>query len=75
MLKAAGVRDIGFHYAWHSCGTLMYLQYVPIAVISEWLGHVSKAFTLATHVHSQREALSTAAQSFARLVTNRDNSG
>jgi integrase len=64
MLKAAGVRHIRFRDARHICGTLMHLQDVPIAVISAWLGHASKAFTL-----------STAAQSFARVVTNRDNSG
>jgi hypothetical protein len=38
---------------------------------SAWLGHASKAFTMATYVHSQPAALSTAAQSFARV----DNSG
>jgi integrase len=74
MLKAAGVRHIRFHDARHTCGTLMHLQDVPIAVISAWLGHASKAFTMATYVHSQPEALSIAAQSFARVVTNRDNS-
>jgi integrase len=42
----------------------MHLQDVPIAVISAWLGHASKAFTMATYVHSQPEALNTAAQSF-----------
>ena len=35
----------------------MHLQDVPIAVISAWLGHASKAFTMATYVHSQPEAL------------------
>ena len=75
MLKAASVRHIRFHDVRHTCGTLMHLQDVPIAVISAWLGHASKAFTMATYVHSQPEALSTAAQSFARVVTNRDNSG
>ena len=74
MLKAAGVRHIRFHDARHTCGTLMHLQDVPIAVILAWLGHSSKAFTMATYVHAQRDALSTAAQSFARVVTNRDNS-
>lgn len=48
MLKAAGVRHIRFHDARHTCGTLMHLQDVPIAVISAWLGHASKAFTMAT---------------------------
>ena len=76
MLKAAGVRHIRFHDARHTCATLMHLRDVPIAVISAWLGHTSRTFTMATYVHSQPEALNTAAQSFARIVTNRDdNSG
>jgi integrase len=68
MLKAAGVRHIRFHDARHTCGTLMHLQDVPIAVISAWLGHASKAFTMATYVHSQPEALTLAAQSFNSVV-------
>ena len=51
MLKAAGVRHIPFHDARHTRGTLMHLQDVPIAVISAWLGHASKAFTMATYLH------------------------
>ncbi|MGO9386257.1 MAG: tyrosine-type recombinase/integrase [Mycobacterium sp.] len=68
MLKAAGVRHIRFHDARHTCGTLMHLQDVPIAVISAWLGHASKAFTMSTYVHSQPEALTLAAQSFNSVV-------
>lgn len=68
MLKAAGVRHIRFHDARHTCGTLMHLQAVPIAVISAWLGHASKAFTMATYVHSQPEALTIAAQSFDKVI-------
>lgn len=70
MLKAAGVRHIRFHDARHTCGTLMHLQDVPIALISAWLGHASKTFTMATYVHSQPEALTAAAKSFARVVEN-----
>ena len=68
MLKAAGVRHIRYHDARHTCGTLMHLQNVPIAVISAWLGHASKAFTMQTYVHSQPDALATAAQSFSKVV-------
>jgi integrase len=68
MLKAAGVRHIRLHDARHTCGTLMHLQDVPIAVISAWLGHSSKAFTMATYVHSQPEALALAAHSFVKVV-------
>ena len=75
MLKAAGVRHIRLHDARHTCGTLMHLlDGTPVAVISAWLGHSSTAFTMSTYVHSQPDALAAAAQSFTRLVTNRDNS-
>lgn len=76
MLEDAGVRHIRLHDARHTRGTLMHLlDGVPVAVIAAWLGHASAAFTLSTYVHSQPEALEAAAQSFARVVTNRDNSG
>ncbi|MGU3650605.1 site-specific integrase [Mycolicibacterium sp. A43C] len=75
MLKAAGVRHVRLHDARHTCGTLMHLlDNVPIAVISAWLGHSSKAFTMQTYVHSQPQALVAAAQSFARVVTTGHNS-
>jgi integrase len=75
MLKAAKVRQVRLHDARHTCGTLMHLDKVPIAVIAAWLGHASSAFTLSTYTHAQPEALADAAQSFARVVTIRDNSG
>ncbi len=68
MLKGAGVRHVRLHDARHTCGTAMHLKNVPIAVISAWLGHSSKAFTLQTYVHSQPQALLAAAQSFARVI-------
>ena len=74
IIKAGGVRHIRYHDALHTCGTPMHLQDVPIAVISARLGHASKAFTIQTYVHSQPEALAMAAQIFARVVTNGDNS-
>ena len=45
------------------CGTLMHLQGVPIVVVSAWLGHADPAFTMRTYVHSQNDALKTAAVS------------
>ena len=58
------------HDARHTCGTLMHLEGVPIAVIAAWLGHASSAFTMATCVHSQEPALADAARRLARVVTN-----
>jgi integrase len=46
----------------------MHLENVPIALISAWLGHASKAFTMATYVHSQPGALEGAAHSFTRIT-------
>ncbi|WP_301121154.1 site-specific integrase [Mycolicibacterium fortuitum] len=75
MLHAAGVRHVRLHDARHTCGTLMHLRGVPTALISAWLGHSSKAFTLQTYVNPKPESLVIAAQSFTRVVTIRDNSG
>lgn len=67
-LSAAGVRHVRLHDARHTCGTLMHLENVPVALISAWLGHASKAFTLQTYVHSQPGALAAAAGSLNRIV-------
>ena len=53
MLVAVGLPPVRLHDARHTCGTLMHLEGVPIAVIAAWLGHASSAFTMATYVHSQ----------------------
>ena len=70
LLAAAGVSPVRLHDARHTCGTLMHLEGVPIAVIAAWLGHASSAFTMATYVHSQEPALADAARSLGRVVTN-----
>ncbi|WP_255495061.1 site-specific integrase [Nocardia sp. GTS18] len=69
----AGVSRIRLHDARHTCGTLMHLNRVPLAVISAWLGHTDAAFTLKTYAHSQRAALDDAAATYGALVTDRDN--
>ncbi|WP_324194229.1 site-specific integrase [Nocardia terpenica] len=71
--KAAKVRRIRLHDARHTCGTIMHLQGVPIAVISAWLGHSDNAFTMRTYVHSQDDALTSAAATLEAVVTTRDN--
>ncbi|AAN12601.1 integrase [Mycobacterium phage Che9c] len=75
VLKAAGLRHVRLHDARHTCGTLMHLRGVPTALISAWLGHASKAFTLQTYVNPKPESLVIAAQSFTRVGTIRHNSG
>jgi integrase len=70
MLAAASVPPVRLHDARHTCGTLMHLEGVPIAVMAAWLGHASSAFTMATNVRSQDPALADAARSLARVVTN-----
>ena len=72
MLKDLKIAHVRLHDARHTCGTLMHLRGVPIAVISAWLGHASAAFTMAVYAHSQDDALKAAGMSFARDVTIRD---
>jgi integrase len=61
LLRAAKVPRIRLHDARHTCGTLLHLQGVPVAVIAAWLGHADAAFTMRTYVHSQDDALKAAA--------------
>ncbi|BBZ65761.1 integrase [Mycolicibacterium insubricum] len=68
MLSGAGIRHVRLHDARHTCGTLMHLDGVPIAVISAWLGHSSKAFTIQTYVNPNSDALAIGADSLSRLL-------
>lgn len=58
------IERVRLHDARHSCGTLMHMRGVPIAVISAWLGHANTSFTMNTYVHSQDDALKAAGESF-----------
>ncbi|MEV0343013.1 site-specific integrase [Nocardia sp. NPDC050713] len=70
--ESAEVRHVRLHDARHTCGTLLHLQNVPIAVVSAWLGHCDAAFTMRTYVHSQPDALAEAARTLNAVVTSRD---
>jgi integrase len=72
MLDTLGTPRVRLHDARHTCGTLMGLRGVPIAVIAQWLGHTDAAFTMRRYVHSQPDALKAAASSFDRVVTSCD---
>jgi integrase len=72
MLDDLGIKRVRLHDARHTCGTLMHLRGVPIAVVAAWLGHASAAFTMAVYAHSQDDALTAAATSFRRDVTSGD---
>jgi integrase len=65
----AKVKRIRLHDARHSCASIMHAQGVPIAAISEWLGHADAAFTMRTYVHVQNDALKTAATTLQRVVS------
>jgi len=73
LLKDMQIEHVRLHDARHTCGTLMHLRGVAIAVIAAWLGHASSAFTMAVYAHSQDEALKAAGMSFQRVVTTCDN--
>ncbi len=68
MLDGLGIARVRLHDARHTCGTLMHLRGVPIAVIAAWLGHSSAAFTMAVYAHSQNDALTAAGNSFQRTT-------
>jgi hypothetical protein len=61
--NAAGVRPIRLHDARHSCGTVLHLRGVPLAVIAKWLGHADASITARLYTYSQGEALRDAGNS------------
>ena len=65
-LASAGVPRIRFYDARHTCGTLLHLQGVPVAVISAWLGHADASFTMKVYVHSQPDVLNDVKKHFER---------
>jgi integrase len=73
LTKAAGLPVIRLHDARHTCGTLMHLRGVPTAVISKWLGHATAAFTMATYVHSQDDALTAAGAMYSTAIRTSQN--
>ena len=72
MLEGLKIKRVRLHDARHTCGTLMHLRGVPIAVVAAWLGHASAAFTMAVYTRSHDDALKDAGTSFRRDVTTRD---
>jgi integrase len=67
-VKKAGLPRIRLHDTRHTCGTLMHLRGVPIAVISAWLGHASASFTMKTYVHSQDDAMRDAGATLTGML-------
>ncbi|MEU4839828.1 tyrosine-type recombinase/integrase [Nocardia testacea] len=70
-VKQAGVRHIRLHDARHTCGTMMHLRNVPLAVIAAWLGHADASVTARIYTHSQDDALRAAAKSLGEVVSSR----
>ena len=67
------MRRIRLHDGRHTASTLMHLAGVPAAIISQWAGHNSVAFTMATYVHGQDDALSLGAATLGALYSARDS--
>lgn len=68
LTRRAGLPIIRLHDTRHTCGTLLHLRGVPVAVISAWLGHASAAFTMRTYVHSQDDALRDAGAALGGML-------
>jgi integrase len=64
----AGVRRIRFHDLRHSAATRLLAARVPLAVISEWLGHSGIAITAAAYAAVVPELLTDAADAMDRAL-------
>ncbi len=66
--EAAGVPRIRFHDLRHSAATLMLAEGIPLAVISEWLGHAGIAITAAHYAAVVPELRREAADAMDRAL-------
>jgi len=65
---AAGLPQVRFHDLRHSAATLMLAEGVPLAVISEWLGHSGIAITAASYAAVVPELRREAADAMDRAL-------
>lgn len=66
--RDAGVPVIRLHDARHTIATLLARTGTPPQLISAWVGHGSTAFTMATYVQDQPDALGIVADQINRLL-------
>ena len=66
--KAAGGRQVTLHDLRHSAATMMLSQGVPMAVISQWLGHAGIAVTQAHYAAVVPELQRDAADAMDRAL-------
>src|SRR5205085_1882589 len=50
-MRAAGIKDGGFHRFRHTCGTHLYRNGAQDVQVQMWLGHHDPGFTARTYVH------------------------
>jgi integrase len=66
--KVAGIREVRFHDLRHSAATMMLVEGVPLAVISEWLGHAGIAITASHYAAVVPELRQDAADAMDRAL-------
>lgn len=67
--EAAGLPALPFHGLRHSAATMMLAEGVPLAVISEWLGHAGIAITAAHYAAVVPELRREAAEAMDRALS------
>jgi integrase len=69
LLKRAGLPQIRFHDLRHTCATLLLLKNVNPKIVSEHLGHLSRAITLDTYSHVLPNMQNEAATAMEEALT------
>lgn len=69
LLEGAGVRRVRRHDARHTAGTIGYVVTRDAKHVQRMLGHSQVAFTMATYVHPDAEALRSGADAVRKAVT------
>ena len=70
-----GLRHIRFHDLRHSCASLLVANGVPMKVIQAWLGHLTYSTTANYYSHLDFNSKIESAETIARLLDGKNNSG
>ena len=68
---SAKLPRVRFHDLRHTAATLMLLANVPVAEVSEMLGHADPSVTYRVYAHTLRQGQGTAVAAMERIVSGR----
>jgi integrase len=70
LMRKAGLQGVSLHSLRHSCATILLSNHVPLAVVSEQLGHANQNITLSIYSHAIPADKRTAAKVWSNAMAD-----